>query len=259
MERTYTLQVWNEGEEPQNRVIAEEDLPIPERILGLCERLSKEFDWVRISWDGPDAAELTYASYNDPQRGRTGVVGVGVEDARRELGLLKDKNARYRVFTPAELYALPVRHPSDISNDLRDVDTTLERQDITVWNLGDEALTSIRDGCLFCRKTVCSRGVDYGRGWALYTLWFKGQPFMVCTSAGRSEADHYEQWITDAAVHRAWLDWVRSWLEPDDRDVVPADKPIPAMTEFYDHYLGEFRPEGVAGPPQGTGEATHER
>jgi len=76
--------------------------------------------------------------------------------------------------------------------------------------------------------------IDYRRYHEITSIWFDGVPVMVCTHAGREGDDHSERFITDEKTYKKLVEYLKSLIHADDvTNLVPLDKDIPALTNFY--------------------------
>jgi hypothetical protein len=84
------------------------------------------------------------------------------------------------------------------------------------------------------------------RGWKLFTIWFDGQPVMICQAAGRELDDHQARYITDKSRFIEMMNYVKSLLPFDDTqlddDVIESDVDMPELSNFYNCTLdGKFK------------------
>jgi hypothetical protein len=82
---------------------------------------------------------------------------------------------------------------------------------------------------------------DGERGLAVFSVWFKGCPFMLCAEAGRGNRDLASRYITNGAVFNAFLTYVATLLPPlQNTDLVDPEIDLPQLDEYYGCKTADF-------------------
>ncbi len=74
---------------------------------------------------------------------------------------------------------------------------------------------------------------DGERGLAMFSVWFKGKPFMVCHEAGRGNRDYYNRYVTDAQIFSDFLAYVVTLLPKEEREAINPEQDLTQLDEFY--------------------------
>ena len=74
---------------------------------------------------------------------------------------------------------------------------------------------------------------DGERGLAMFSVWFKVKPFMVCHEAGRGNRDYYNRYVTDAQVFSDFLAYVVTLLPKEGPEATNPEQDLSQLDQFY--------------------------
>ena len=131
--------------------------------------------------------------------------------------------------TPVEIYAL---EPIEIWSFLDYQELIF--QHIPECNAYGDYLDTIYIKC----KVYANKDFDSRRFWLLASIWFKNEPVMIIQNAGREGDDHTKRFITNVTSYCKMVSYIHTVLAKNYcKDIVPIDKNIPELTEFYGNEL----------------------
>lgn len=201
-------------------------------------------DFVKMKFKTSERAlveDLWAGAFSHPLRGRCKGICTPKEfsEHMQKLHEAADKP----IYSPNQLYAM-----TPVGVETKDILWDLMKQwfkapfnlEYLEYQEGYKELeTAVESAARIQLRYLACVGFGSDEAWKLATLWFDDKPVAILTQQGE---DGYSAYTTDRESLYQMVEWVRS-LAPRPKegggDVDP-DKPMEALTEFWNHTLHDF-------------------